>query len=295
MPLTERRTQFMKESMHERITILRHLEERNDDLGVERDGDVLESELGLISEHFAPNVAVMCERDGKSNIKIITSDTKRAKTTADLLQSELSSGYELSSTIIVDPRTEALKHGTYKMGIRPDNPMVKRAQQIYVNETFYKNNPWYRHGSTQSEANGNTYEELGEIFESSGENQVELSIRFYDFLNELLDNTNQEDLIVLSSHYVVLSRLLSLEHIGKDVEGLFSLYYDSQGKLYEQEWHAGLELMKDVKFHDFFKQHNYIFDLNMQEVGKLKTAINTDLEVLKAQYMQHYGKEPSQY
>lgn len=285
----------MKESMHERITILRHLEEDNQDLGVERDGEVQESEVSLVRDHFAPFVAEMCESDNKSTIKIITSDTKRAKTTSELLQSELDAEYGLGSTIIIDPRTEALKHGQYKVGTSPNNPLVKRAQQIYLKETFNKNNPWYRHGSTTSESDGSTYEELYEIFEAPGENQIELSIRFYSFLNELLDDVNQEDLVVLSSHYVILSRLLSLQHISNDVDPLFSLYYNSEGKLYEQEWHAGLEMMGDVRFHDFFRQHNYVFDLNMGKIGKLRAVISTDLEILKAQYMQHYGQEPTQH
>lgn len=281
----------MKEFERGRIKILRHLEEETGDLGQERDGDVLESEIGLIREVYAPQIACRYGEDQKQLVRLITSDTIRAKSTAELLKVELQNSHQIPSIIDVDPRTQALQHGQYKQGVKTDHPLVARAQQIYVQETFFEDNPWYRHGSSVG-ADGCSYPELEQIFEKAGENQVELSLRFYSFISDLLDNARGGELIVLSTHYVTLSRLLSLEHIASSLDNFQAPFYQADGRMYQREWDAGFELMGDLKFKEFFKQHQFIFDLDLDQVDRIRNGVISDLELLKAQYMQRYGEEP---
>jgi len=272
--------------MSDEIKILRHLEEKQTNIAGSRDGEILAEEISLIEEQYVPQIVEKAKEQGVDKVSIICSDTKRSKMTSDLLVDDLEAK-GLNVDLQVDPRVGPLKHGKYKQveNFSDQHPLVKRAQGIYISETFDHHNPWYRHGDPVLLPDGSyKYPELTEIFEIPGENQVEISMRLYRFFLDLIDeNRDKSSLAVVSTHYVVLSRLLSLQAISDSIEKPFHNFYMPLGKLYKQEWDG---------FHGFFKEHSYIFDLDLEKIRLIENAIRSDLDILQAQYMQKYGREP---
>jgi broad specificity phosphatase PhoE len=274
----------------ERMKTIRHVEEVNNDLSVARDGHIDSGELYIIDDYHVPEILECIEEKSPENVDIICSDTERSQETSEYLKLKLEQKTTIPVTVEIDPRSNPLHHGTYKKGITPDNPLVKSAKKIYIQETFVNKNPWYRYGDIQGIQDA--YSDLGEIFIEPGECQAELTIRLYRLFLDLLERMEAENktLFVLSTHYVVITRLLSLQYISQSKSN-FHMFYSPNAELYMHEWEAGNELMKDYDFHDFFKVHNYIFDIDMAEIGKIRNAIETDLNIFVAGYMQRYGKE----
>lgn len=275
----------------EKIKLIRHLEESKAASQV-RDDHIDEKEIGLLKEVYVPNILEFLNRKEFKKISLIMSNALRSKETAELLKNELAvNNVSVPIGCEVDKRTSALSHGKYREGIHMDHPLVKKAKYIYLDEVFNKNNPWYRFGSSFS-GNEKSYPELERAFEELGENQAELNIRIYRFVLDILDRIKKEndECIILSTHYVVMSRLLALEKIGQTKEG-FHLFYFPNGDLYMHEWDISQELMSGNDFHDFFKINNFIFDIDMNQIEKIKGAIQSDLDLYLIGYMQRYGKE----
>jgi len=281
--------------MPDEIKILRHLEEKQTNVAGVRDGEILAEEIELVEGQYVPQIVEKARERGVDRVFIICSDTKRSKMTSDLLLEGLGAK-GLDTNLQIDLRVGPLIHGKYKQieNFSDQHPLVKKAQGIYVSETFDQSNPWYRHGDPVRLPDGSyKYPELLEVFESPGENQVEISIRLYRFFLDLIDeNRNKSSLAVISTHYVVLSRLLALQTISDSMEKPFHGFYMSLGKLYKQEFDVGIKMTEGYGFHGFFKEHNYIFDLDLEKIRLIENAIRSDLDILQAQYMQKYGREP---
>ena len=87
-----------------------------------------------------------------------------------------------------------------------------------------------------------------------------------------------------------MSRLLSLEYLSNKMDSFASLTFHPQGDLYMHEWESTIEMLNGENFHDFFKLRNFIFDVDVTKIDKIKNAIQSDLDLLLAKYMQHYGE-----
>lgn len=263
----------------ENIKILRHTEEKNQS---DRDGDLLESELYIIKDNYAPNIVLTANTRELNDVNIICSDTKRSIRTAEVL-SNCIHGFDPNLNVCIeqDPRIVSLTHGKYKDNVLSSHPLYNYAQKVYLEETYINDNPWYKHGDPCLRLDGSyKYPELLEIFDEPGESQSDVSIRLYDAILNLISREEElnSKLFVLSTHYVVLSRLMSLQYIAdtKDIDKLPSVYAD--GKLYQWEWEANNEILNGEDFRKFYK--NFIYDLDMNKILKLKEAIKYDLSFL---------------
>lgn len=272
--------------MSEIVKMLRHLEEENTFQNGVRDGRILDSEKYRIESHYAPDIVNAARRKNIGDVRLISSTTRRTLDTAAMIKGSIEERSDMHVLIETDPRIKALQHGQYYAGIDADHSSVKRAQAIYIRETFGLSNPWYRHGDPLLQKNGKyRYPELVDIFQQPGENQVEVSIRLYASILDLLKRKGEmkNELFVLSTHYVVLSRLLSLQYIAGCVQS-DQLRQRKVGKLYQMEWDVSDKVMAGCEYKEFFRQHNFIFDLDIDKMGVVQEIVQEDLDMLLYNY-----------
>lgn len=276
----------------EKAKMIRHLEEI-DEPSINRDGNIDPEEIDLLLNSYVPAIKNEIESGKFNKIVVISSDSQRSKQTTELLKEELSKQASVPVEQEINPRTCAEIHGKYKVGIDKSNPLVKKAKFTYLKESFEKGNMWYRYGSVTNDFDNETYPELGEIFESSGENQIELNIRMYRFILDLIKRIreNPKTLFVLSTHHIVMSTVLSLQFISENFGPLMWLSFHPQGELYKHENKATVEMIGGWgNFYNFYKIRNYVFDIDLSKLEKIEGIIQSELDIFLAKYMQHYGK-----
>lgn len=272
--------------------MIRHLEE-SDKTEVDRDGEINAKEVDLLINSYIPAILEEIESGKYDSVTVISSDKLRSKQTTEILKDELLKHVSVPINQETDPRTSAEVHGVYRNGVEQDNPLIKKAKLIYLREAFEKGNVWYRHGSVENDFDEETYPELDQIFVSSGENQIELNIRMYRFILDLLNRIkeNPKNLFVLSTHHIVMSTILSLQYIAEKVEPPISLSNHPQGELYRRENKATEEMIGGWdKFYDFYKTRNYVFDIEVSKLEQIKNVMQSELDMFLAKYEQHYGK-----
>jgi hypothetical protein len=261
------------------LIILRHLEEDQTNFALSRDGVPLPDDSHLVVDHFVPTIKRVAEEGEYKTILLISSATRRSQMTSDQIVASLGTNNGISVMRVVDNRAGALKHGKYKLGLGlfDKHPQVVHAQEVYINETFSEHNPWYRHGDPVHLPNGSyKYPELAEIIDEPGENQAALSIRLYSFLLDLAHLQDESTLAVISSHYMVISRFLSLTSLAdKGLESVQSRL--PQEPLYIQEWNEGVEMIKPFGYKEFFRVNNYIFKVK----ARLLKAISPVMEKVR--------------
>lgn len=277
----------------EKIKMLRHLEEEFAP-EVNRDGSIDSKEVELLVNHYVPSIIEDVKSGRYDSIKVISSDKLRSKQTTDILKNEITKHVDVSIKQEVDPRTSAENYGIYKKGVESNDPLIKKAKRIYIRETFEKRNVWYRYGASSNDFDGETYPELDEIVESPGENQIEINIRIYRLVLDLLKRIkeNPETLYILSTHFIVMSRLLSLQHIAEKNNTPISLFYHPQGELYKHENEATEQMIGGWdKFYEYFSDKNFIFDIDISKLEQIQDVLQAELDISLAKYMQHYGKK----
>lgn len=272
------------------IKLIRHIEEDQNSTDI-RDGVIDSNEIKLLEEKYIPAILENIKSGEFEKIVIISSDKSRSLQTSGLLKKGLNNLSAIPIIDEIDPRTSAQEHGKYKEGLSMENPLVKKAKSVYIKETFEKKNIWYRYGDTKDAFGNEIYPELKNVFESTGENQIELSIRMYRFFLDLIEKRKQnpKTLFVLSTHYIVMSRLLSLEYLSGKLDNFAMFSFHTNGDLYMHEWEATKDMLNGENFHEYFRVRNFIFDVDISKIDKIKFAIQSDLDVLLAKYMQHYG------
>jgi len=272
--------------------MIRHLEEVQEST-INRDGDIDPAEIDLLLNSYVPAITNEVKSGKYNKIVVISSDMQRSKQTTELLKDEISKQVSIPVEQETDPRTSAEVHGKYKDDVDNKNPLIKKAKFTYLRESFEKGNIWYRHGSVTNDFDNETYPELAEIFQSPGENQIELNIRMYRFILDLIKKIreNPKTLFVLSTHHIVMSTLLSLQFMAESFGPLMSLSYHPQGELYKHENKATVEMIGGWEnFYNFYKTRNYVFDIDISKLEKIEGIIQTELDIFLAKYMQHYGK-----
>ncbi len=272
------------------IIVFRHLEEGQIDLATLRDGEPLADETQLVSKYYVPKISSLVRECNLCNIDLICSPTKRSTMTADLVASQLLVTERIDTTKVIDNRTIALRHGKYRSGmnLHKDHPKVSYAQDVYLEETFNLKNPWYRHGDPLLQCKGDyKYPEIAEIFYEPGESQADLSIRLYSFFLDLISLNNDTTTTVVCSHYVVMSRLLSLLDIAIQCPWKNQSYLKDE-PLYLQEWTVGIELVKQFGFKEFFKRNNFVFRVDLKPLESISSIIQGELDLFKTQREQKY-------
>lgn len=275
----------------EKFKILRHLEEK-ETKEMDRDSDIDPEEIQLLKNHYIPEILKDVENGYYNKIIIVSSDKKRSKKTSEILNNELEKEINIPIIQEEDPRISAEIHGKYKTGINPHDPLIKKAKFTYLKESIEKGNIWYRHGDVYNE-NKITYPEFEKIFEKPGENQIELNIRIYRFILDLINKIEKEpkNLYIISTHHIVMSTILSLIHIGEEKGNLVRLLYHPFGDMYKDENKATENMIGGwEKFYEFYKLRNYIFDIDLSKLKRMEDLIQNELDIDLAAYMQHYGK-----
>ncbi len=98
---------------------------------------------------------------------------------------------------------------------------LQLAWTAYFSETFNKTSPnWnYRFGDPLALSGAYKYPELMDHFSEYGENQLEFSIRYYDFVVNLAQRlkNNGDVMTVVIGHQAILARILEYTSISDDL------------------------------------------------------------------------------
>lgn len=275
----------------EKIKLVRHVEELKTTADV-RDGSIDYGEIKIVTDFYVPEILSDIESGVYDDITIISSNMIRSVQTAKVLSEEISKHTDIPIVCEIDERCAPQLHGEYRPNINLGNPISERAKSIYLIETFEKGNIWYRYGDSNNGLGEELYPELNDIFVEPGENQVELSIRTYGLCLDLLDKvrSNPRTLLILSTHYLTMSRLLALESLPGSKITIEPNSTRRPGDLCLIEWDETKELVKEFGYSEFFKKNHYIFNVDCAKVQKLEDLLESELEVLLYEWMLHYDK-----
>jgi broad specificity phosphatase PhoE len=276
----------------EKGIMIRHLEEV-DEKEMNINGDIDMGELKLLKDFYAPEILSEIIKGGYENVTLITSDMERSKQTANLLIDEIKSKINIDIQAEIDPRTATENHGKYKKGTLRSNPLIKKAKNLYLEETFEKGNIWYKYGDAHSEGELK-YPELNEIFEEPGENQIEIQIRINEFILDTIERIkeNPKTLLVLSTHHLTMGIILYLQYVAERYGVLAPLTYRPGGEIHKNEFIGIQEMVGGWEnYYNFFKNRNYVFEMDMNKLELLRPVIQSELDIYLARYVQHYGKD----
>jgi hypothetical protein len=85
--------------------------------------------------------------------------------------------------------------------------------------------------------------------------------------------------------------MLSLIHIVEKSDPAMVLFYNPAGELYQEENKTTEEMIGGWdNFYDYFATNNFVFDVDISKLEQIQNAIQSDLDISVAKYMQHYGK-----
>lgn len=273
----------MSRSLHS-VKMFRHIEELPSLVDGMREGSILNSEAHIVDDYYVPRLRESTFTNGYVSLALYHGATVRAAETAYLVKDKLIDSYDLTVRVEQDLNISPLKHGYY----RDTNSMMGRvatvAQDMYIHETFDKGNPYYRHGDPVMMRSGNyLYPELKDNILVPGECQADMSIRVYSAVKDIIDrgNSRPKEAIALSTHYVIMSRLLALQAIARCRIEDNNAYNWKIGELYKMEWDVGLGMTKQEGFKGYFKNRGYIFDIDIESIATLEKAIDNELEYVQ--------------
>jgi len=206
-----------------KINILRHIEDI-DDLRENRDGsinwekkdDAIQIADQIIKEAQEGNSSIVC---------FITSPKKRVQQTAGLVIEEIRKKTKLKTILFKEPNMREMDQGEfkvphdYKYGVF--RPEIKRAWDIFWNETFLRKNFAYRFGSCFNAKGEKEYKDLENFFSKTGEKYIEFCLRLYSSVLEMAKNSNlinrEKIKIIVMTHSVPLLIFKELEDIAKKI------------------------------------------------------------------------------
>jgi len=273
----------------EKLKIIRHIEEQESNFDF-RNSPINNDEVNILKDYYIPEIITDIESGKYNNVTIISSDKLRSTQTSEILKNEIAKHSGIPINNEVDDRSSPQFHGIYRPGLDSEDYRIEMARSIYIKETFEKGNVWYRYGDSKSDTGESLYPEMDDIFSKPGENQIELNIRMYGFCLDLLDRVEQDPstLFILSTHYLTMSRFLALEAISK-AKSPFGLFI-KPGELYKEEWDTTKEIVKESGYKEFFKEHNYVFNVDLSKLDEIRGSITSELCTLLDRYEQHYEK-----
>ncbi len=261
------------------LYLVRHFDD-SQRIGLHRDDngiDVEAEKLELMSEFIADGAV----KSKASGITIVSSGLKRSFATAEELKRSLAKKVKTELNIVTDSRMSTLRHGTYRQrSVENIDHDERLAWQAFHEQSLLKRNILYRHGdpiATSDLSGSYTYPELARIFVSSGENQLEFSLRMFSFISDLIKNCFQErskDLLVLSAHISPILRLHEMEALAKKAVQQIPL-----GELYVHEWLQMDNLKKDPQVMKFMNPAAYGV-LNLGNLRSIAGRINMEVKFL---------------
>lgn len=265
--------------MAREVLLIRHLPDENNLLIPGNNADLVFAEMPR-ARLIAAELSRTTRELRYTNLVMITSNKQRAVKTTHEVQRYL--GDALPSTIMEDERIRELDQGDYilPVGYKAGDHFqpLQDAWSAFFKETFSNRNLMYRFGDPLSGENGSCkYSELKGHFRSFGENQVEFSIRFYEFVIDICERyMSQENILpVVVTHQAVTARFAELVKIAQKVK---------DGHITDIEVGA-MPLLEWQQFEEI-NRGNDIFigfgDATTFSLGNLHTLLNTlKLEILQ--------------
>lgn len=207
--MTEKRT----------INVTRHIEDI-DDLRDNRDGSInwekKDDAIGIAQQ------IIKEANEAKSEvIFFVISPKKRVKETTGLVIDEIRRSTKLKTVLLVERNIREIDQGKFRL---PENyeygvfiPELKKAWEVFWDETFNKNNFLYRFGSSVNKNGEPEYSDLEIFFISPGENYTEFCLRLYSAVLDMAKNpgllSREKIKIVVMTHSAPLAIFKELEEV----------------------------------------------------------------------------------
>ncbi len=260
----------------ENIGLLRHFPDVPDRDG-RRDTGLIEVDPQEVKQ-TAVEILEAAQSRGKNKVILLTSPLRRALQTNKIIAKEIintDSGVVVES--VGDERAAALRHGIYAEGC--NGVAEKAAWNVYVEETFQRKNPLYRHGdSVPQNGHGPAHPELVGLFKEVGEHQWEFSRRLYSLLagiSYLSERGGLDDvLMVLCSHTAIIMRTLELDSLAqKNAEVPI-------GEIYLAEWDEHDVILDEPVTRKVLKPGGF-GTIDFKPLANWKTRIEAELRYLR--------------
>lgn len=206
-----------------KMNAVRHIEDI-DDLRENRDGSInwekKEDALGMASQ------IIKEAQDSDSEIIFFaTSPKKRVQETTVLVRDEIRRKTNLKTVLTVEKNIREIDQGEFRL---PENytygvfiPELKKAWEVFWDETFNRGNFTYRFGSTENGKGEKEYADLENFFITPGENYTEFCLRLYTSVLEMARNPNLIDRekvkIVVMTHSAPLAIFKELEDVARKI------------------------------------------------------------------------------
>lgn len=186
-----------------------------------------------------------------NNLRIISSNRLRCIQTKEILVKGVKSFMpHLNLDIHVDYRINDMKHGEYYN--HPYSPIISdqkkydMAWKVFIQETFMNKNINYHHGSPVVKGElCARYPQLETIIRTPGESQLEVSLRLYEFLLNLVEESFFSQIgkpIVVITHSLIIFRIYEILEV-------FKRYANRPIKLGElifKEWDIDIKKIEEV-------------------------------------------------
>lgn len=247
------------------ILILRHLDDIQDFNVSYRNTPIVDEERVKVPG-IVNSVLTSFDLLQKKRIKFIISPQIRAKQTADLVIDGIRKARkDIDMDIFEDKRILDLYHGEYVVPssyrVGEKLPALGIANKAYTEQTFGHKNIDYRNGDPMD----GRYPELVGLFSKYGESQREFSLRFYDFIESLINDvsTNNDTLYVIVAHTAIVFRLFELSYLINelvDTRGSVAI-----GDLSFREWEQAFKLDLNPG-HQKFIDHGEIKTLDISNM-----------------------------
>lgn len=201
--------------MTEKVMLIRHFRDQ-DNLLYNNDSPI------MVEEFPKAEVAateIKAEFENIHEVAVFVSNKQRAEMTARMVFDHINASVPVS--INVESRLREIDQGRYVLpdGYQPgDNfPPLQEAWTVFFHETFKNGNLHYRFGDPMMGEDGCKYPQLSGHFVEHGENQIEFSIRFYNFLIDLCKKYKgrKEVLPVIVTHQAVTARFAEVLSIAE--------------------------------------------------------------------------------
>lgn len=206
-----------------KINIVRHIEDI-DDLRENRDGNI-DWEKKDDAMQIADQIIKEAQGSNSSIVFFVTSPKKRVQQTTGLIIEEIRKKTKLKTILFKEANIREMDQGEFKL---PDDykygvfrPEIKKAWDIFWDETFLRKNFAYRFGSCFNAKGEKEYEDLENFFSKVGEKYIEFCLRLYSSVLEMAKNPNLINRgkvkVVVISHSAPLYVFKELEDVAKKI------------------------------------------------------------------------------
>jgi len=272
---------------------MRHLEDENMLKSHGHDAPLKPGQEGLMIP-VAESIVTNCIERGISRVDIIASGQQRTRKTGAILKDKLTEvdpGIDVQMT--VDERLMDLRQ---PQPILPENYIdgdnflpLKKAWEIFWDETFAKQNFTYRFGDCIKTSDGTcTHPDLEGAFHGKGESYAEFCARFYDFLYDFTSNysARKDVLPMIIGHNATYALLHEFAEISKDLSNQVPIKPIEMGELPNITWEYFDKLKKTQLSRNPEHGELTVYDLSGLVHPEIREIVAIERDVLRAKTRQ---------